>query len=145
MISLTNKSAVWRRTTWCFLQKPSTAVPEVFWVLLFIYCLQDVLTFTTSSFLFLPLPVVIETVGSRHHPLAGYQCSPTDVGTPDLQAGLPRPLPLCGVGPAHNATGKLPQTTICVTHVVNRRYWLLFNALWLSWMTGINLWSKSAL
>lgn len=75
---------------------------------------SDTLT-TTSSSLFLPLPVVIETVGSRHHPLAGYQRTPTDVGTPDLQAGLPWPLPLGGTGPAHNATGELPEAAICNT------------------------------
>lgn len=68
---------------------------------------------TSPSSLFLPLPVVVETVGGGHHPLAGYQCTPTDVGTLDLQTGLPWPLPLIGVGPAHNATGKLPEATIC--------------------------------
>lgn len=102
-------------------------------------------TFTTFPSLFLPLPVVIETVGRRHHPLAGYERTPTDVGPPDLQAGLPWPLPLGGVGPAHDATGKLPQAAICNTHGKHTLS-ITFIALMLcfSRMTETNLRSETA-
>ena len=58
------------------------------------------------------LPVVIETVRSRDHPLAGDEHAPADVPTADLQAGLPGPLPLAGLQPAHNSTGELTQATV---------------------------------
>lgn len=145
------KIAVWWRIMWCFIQKPSKAITLtslLAWGSLnysgvFKRCSDS---FITSSSLFLPLPVVIETMGSRHYPLAGYQRTPTDVGTPDLQAGLPWPLPLCGVGPAHNATGKLPQATIWNTHG-KPTILITFIALKLycNWTTEDNLRWKTAL
>ena len=60
----------------------------------------------------LHLPVVIETVGGGHNPLAGDERPPADVVAPHLEAGLPWPLPLRGISPAHNTTGELPQAAV---------------------------------
>lgn len=79
---------------------------------MFLFCKNVLTPSPLPPALFLYLLIVIETVGSGHHPLAGYQRTPADVSTSHMQADLPWPLPLHGIGAAHNAAGELPQTTV---------------------------------
>lgn len=57
-------------------------------------------------------PVLLKAVGGRYDPAVSDESPPTDVSTPNLEAGLPRPLTLGGHGPAHNAAGGALEATV---------------------------------
>lgn len=51
-------------------------------------------------------------MGSCYHPAVSDEGPPTDVSTPNLEAGLPWPLTLGGHGPTNNATGGALEATV---------------------------------
>lgn len=51
-------------------------------------------------------------MGSCYHPAVSDEGAPTDVSTPNLEAGLPWPLTLGGHGPTNNATGGALEATV---------------------------------
>lgn len=59
-----------------------------------------------------PSPVLLEAVGGRYDPAVSDESPPTDVSTPNLEAGLPWPLTLGGHGPAHNTAGEALEATV---------------------------------
>lgn len=59
-----------------------------------------------------PSPVFLEAVGGCYDPAVSDESPPTDVSTPNLEAGLPWPLTLGGHGPAHNAAGGALEATV---------------------------------
>ena len=59
-----------------------------------------------------PSPVLLEAVGGRYDPAVSDESPPTDVSTPNLEAGLPLPLTLGGHGPAHNTAGEALEATV---------------------------------
>lgn len=66
----------------------------------------------TSRPCVLPSPVLLEAVGGCYDPTVSDESPPTDVSTPNLEAGLPWPLTLGGHGPAHNAAGGALEATV---------------------------------
>lgn len=59
-----------------------------------------------------PSPVLLEAVGGRYNPAVSDESPPTDVSTPNLEAGLPWPLTLRGHDSAHNAAGGALEATV---------------------------------
>lgn len=80
------------------------------------------------------LPLILEAMCSWDHPAVSNERSPTNVASPDLQAGLPWPFPFHGVSTTNDPAERGLQPAVCggedmVHSLVDEGTWDIVSAL----------------